>query len=62
VLHLIITAEGHTANIQVQRSLGYGLDQEAVKAVGNWRFRPAVGLDGKPVPVWTEIEANFRIK
>jgi TonB family protein len=62
VLHLIITAEGHTANIQVQRSLGYGLDEEAVKAVGNWRFRPAVGLDGKPVPVWTDIEANFRIK
>jgi TonB family protein len=62
LLHLIITAEGHTANIQVQRSLGYGLDEEAVKAVGNWRFRPAVGLDGNPVPVWTDIEANFRIK
>jgi TonB family protein len=62
VLHLIVTAEGYAANIQVQRSLGYGLDEEAVKAVGNWRFRPAVGLDGKPVPVWTDIEANFRIK
>jgi TonB family protein len=62
VLHLIITAEGHAANIQVQRSLGYGLDEEAVKAVRNWQFRPAVGLDGKPVPVWTDIEANFRIK
>jgi TonB family protein len=62
LLHLIITAEGHTANIQVQRSLGYGLDEEAVKAVGNWRFRPAVGLDGNPVPVWTDIEADFRIK
>jgi TonB family protein len=62
VLHLIVTTEGHTANIQVQRSLGYGLDEEAVKAVGYWRFRPAVGLDGTPVPVWTDIEANFRIK
>jgi len=62
VLHLIITAEGHTANIQVQRSLGYGLDEEAVKAVGSWRFSPAIGLDGKPVPVWTDIEAQFRIK
>ncbi len=62
VLHLVVTAEGHTANIQVQRSLGYGLDEEAVKAVEKWLFRPAVGLDGKPVPVWTDIEANFRIK
>jgi len=62
VLHLIVTADGRTANIQVQRSLGYGLDEEAVKAVGEWRFRPALGLDGKPVPVWTDIEANFKIK
>ena len=50
VLHLVVTAEGHTANIQVQRSLGYGLDEEAVKTVEKWRFRPAVGLDGKPCP------------
>jgi TonB family protein len=62
VLHLIITAEGRAANIQVQRSLGYGLDENAVKAVRNWRFKPAVGPDGKPVPVWTDIEVNFQIK
>jgi TonB family protein len=62
VLHLIVTTEGHAVNIQVQRSLGYGLDEKAVKAVGSWRFTPAVGLDGKPVPVWTDIEVNFRIK
>jgi protein TonB len=62
VLHLIITAEGRAANIQVQRSLGYGLDENAVKAVRNWRFKPAVGPEGKPVPVWTDIEVNFQIK
>ena len=61
VLHLIITTEGRPANIQVQRSLGYGLDERAVKAVRKWRFNPAVGPGGKSVPVWTDIEVNFRI-
>jgi TonB family protein len=62
VLHLIVTAEGHASNIQVKRSLGYGLDEKAVEAVEDWRFKPAVALEGKPVPVWTDIEVYFRIK
>ena len=62
VLHPIITAEGRAENIQVKRSLGYGLDEKVIKAARNWRFKPAVGLEGKPVPVWTEIEVNFKIK
>jgi len=62
VLHLIVTAEGHASNIQVKRSLGDGLDEQAVEAVGNWRFEPAVGPGDEPVPVWTDIEVHFRIK
>ena len=62
VLHLIVTAKGCAANIQVQRALGYGLDENAVKAVHKWRFNPAFGLDGKPVPVWTDLEVNFQTK
>ena len=62
VLHLIVTAEGRAANIHVKRSLGYGLDEQAIEAVGNWRFKPAVNAEGKPVPVWTDIEVTFRIK
>jgi TonB family protein len=49
-------------NIQVKRSLGYGLDEQAIEAAGNWRFEPAVGPEDKTVPVWTDIEVNFRIK
>jgi protein TonB len=62
VLHLIVTAEGHTSNVQVKRSLGYGLDEKAIEVVGNWQFEPAVGPQDKPVPVWTDVEVNFRIK
>ena len=62
VLHLIVTAEGHASNIQVKRSLGYGLDEKAVEAVENWQFEPVVGPKDKPVPVWTDVEVNFQIK
>jgi TonB family protein len=62
VLHLIVTAEGQASNIQVKRSLGYGLDEQAIETVGKWRFEPAVGPEDKPVPVWTDIEVYFRIK
>jgi TonB family protein len=62
VLHLIVTEEGHATNIQVKRPLGHGLDEKAAEAVGNWRFKPALGPENKPVPVWTDVEVNFRIK
>jgi TonB family protein len=62
VLHLVVTADGHASNIHVKRSLGYGLDEKAVEAVENWRFEPAVGPSNKPVPVWTDVEVNFRIR
>jgi TonB family protein len=62
VLHFIVTEEGQATNIQVKRSLGHGLDEKAVEAVRNWRFKPAVGPEDKPVPVWIDVEVNFRIK
>ena len=62
VLRLIVTAEGLATNIRVERSLGYGLDENAVEAVRNWQFHAAVGPDDKPVPVWSDVEVKFRIK
>ena len=62
VLHLIVTEEGHATNIQIKRSLGHGLDEKAAEAVENWRFKPAVGPENKPLPVWTDVEVNFRIR
>jgi len=62
VLHLIVAEDGHATNIQVKRSLGHGLDEKAVEGVENWRFKPAVGPEGRPVPVWTDVQVDFRIK
>ncbi len=37
-----------------------GLDEEATKALGKWRFRPAT-KEGKPVSVHANVEINFRL-
>jgi TonB family protein len=38
-----------------------GLDDEAIKAARQWRFKPGTRF-GQPVPVLVEIEMSFRLK
>jgi periplasmic protein TonB len=42
------------------RPIAQGLDENAVKAVKEYRFEPAE-FQGKPVPVETSVEINYRI-
>lgn len=60
VLWAIVDETGRAREIRIQKSLGLGLDEEAVRAVQNWRFKPAQRY-GKPVPVYMTIEVNFRL-
>ena len=60
LLWAIVDASGRARKIRVVKSLGLGLDEEAVRAVQNWRFRPAE-RKGNPVPVYMNIEVNFRL-
>jgi TonB family protein len=60
VVSLIVDAQGNPQRVQVVRHLGKGLDQKAVEAVKQYRFKPAM-LHGEPVPVEVNIEVNFRL-
>jgi protein TonB len=55
-----ITADGHTRDLLVVRSLGMGLDEKAIEAVRTWRFEPAK-KDGRPVAVQMNIIVNFHL-
>lgn len=61
VLQVIITADGRATNIQVVKGPGLGLEDKAIEAVQNWRFKPALGPNGKPVATLTPIEVTFRL-
>jgi len=57
---LIVDSQGLPQNVQVIRGIGLGLDEKAVEAVKEYKFRPAM-LDGSPVPVELNVEVNFQI-
>ena len=59
----VVEASGEVGDVRVVRSLDkeYGLDDRAVQAVKEWRFKPGT-KDGKAVPVLVKIELTFKIK
>jgi protein TonB len=60
VVGLIVDANGNPQQVHVVRPLGMGLDEKALEAVRQYRFKPAY-FHGKAVPVRINIEVNFRI-
>ena len=62
-LECVVMPDGTVGRVQVVRSLDntFGLDQEAIKAAKQWRFRPGMRL-GEPVPVLITIELAFTLR
>jgi TonB family protein len=60
VVGLIVDAQGNPQRVRVVRPLGMGLDEKAVEAVKQYKFKPAM-YQGHAVPVEINIEVNFRI-
>ena len=58
VLYAIIRRDGSVDSIQVVRGLDPQLDQNAVQALGEWKFRPATRA-GRPVDVETVVHIPF---
>jgi protein TonB len=62
-LECIVMPDGSVGEVKVTRSLDpiFGLDQEAIRAVKMWRFRPGM-RHGEPVPVIVTIELTFTLR
>jgi periplasmic protein TonB len=62
-LECVVMPDGTVGRVQVVRSLDstFGLDQEAIKAAKQWRFRPGMRF-GEPVPVLITIELAFTLR
>jgi TonB family protein len=58
--HAVIGADGKPGEIAVARPIGFGLDENAVAAIQNAKFAPAI-KDGKPVSVLLDLVVQFRI-
>jgi TonB family protein len=60
LLYIEVSPDGRATNIRVARSLGLGLDEKAMDAVKQWKFKPGY-KNGQPVTVAATIEVNFRL-
>jgi protein TonB len=57
---IIVDTNGRPQNVHVTRGVGMGLDEKAMEAVRQYRFKPA-RENGKPVAVYLNVEVNFEI-
>lgn len=59
----VVNVDGTVGQIHIVRSLDdrFGLDQKAIEAVRDWRFRPGTRF-GKAVPVIIMIELTFTLR
>ena len=64
-MEAVVMADGSVdpSRIKITRSLDstFGLDQQAVIAVKQWRFRPGT-YTGQPVPVLVNVELTFTLR
>src|SRR4051812_30053345 len=62
-LDTVVLADGTIGDVKVAESLDtiYGLDENAVKAMKQWVFKPGM-KDGKAVAVRVRVMMNFTLK
>lgn len=60
-LECVVEKNGGVGEVKVVKSLDPGLDEEAVKALKQWRFEPG-RKEGKPVRVRVELEMTFTLR
>ncbi|MGC1482429.1 MAG: energy transducer TonB, partial [Candidatus Acidiferrum sp.] len=61
VLQVKVSEEGRAEDISVVKGLPFGLTEQAIKTVSQWKFKPATGEEGKSVAVLVPIEVTFRL-
>jgi TonB family protein len=60
LLMVVVGKDGRPYNIRVRQSLGMGLDEQAIAAVKNWRFRPAT-FQGQPIATQIAVQVDFHL-
>ncbi len=56
----VIDENGNPTNFKVTQALGMGLDEAAIEALHQWKFKPGM-KDGKPVAVQATISVMFKL-
>jgi TonB family protein len=57
---VVVGVDGKARDLRLVKGLGFGLDEEAAKAILQWEFVPGM-KDDAPVNIRATIEVNFRL-
>jgi TonB family protein len=57
---VVVDETGNVTDARIIKGLGYGLDEEAVKAVKNWKFKPTT-KDGKLTTATVKVDMPFKL-
>jgi protein TonB len=60
LVSLIVDQQGRPQSVRVLRGVGMGLDEKAIEAVKQYKFKPAKEA-GRPVAVQMNVEVEFQI-
>jgi TonB family protein len=58
LINLVVDKEGRPSRVKILRPIGFGLDEQALRAVEQYVFTPAT-MDGQPVAVELNIVVKF---
>ena len=61
VLRLVVGSDGHVLQAKVIKAASADLADVALANTKKFRFKPAIGPNGKPVPVIVNYEITFRL-
>jgi TonB family protein len=57
----IISKDGCASDVKILGSVGAGLDEQAMKAVRTWQWKPAQDANGNPVVAHQTVVITFRL-
>jgi protein TonB len=61
ILEAIITKDGSVSDVRILRGINPLLDNAAMRAVQQWRYKPAT-FNGRPVPVYLTVTVTFTLQ
>ena len=61
ILEAIITKDGNVESVRVLRGINPLLDNAAMRAVQQWKYKPAT-FNGRPVPVYLTVTVTFKLQ
>lgn len=60
ILEAIITKDGSVSDVRILRGINPLLDNAAMRAVQQWKYKPAT-FNGRPVPVYLTVTVTFTL-